>query len=490
MKPDNISKKISQLNLADLSGEELVQLWKAGNEGAAEILADRYSLRLIALVASKLNQRFRHVTDPEDIVQSALGSFFDAAANSRIHVSNSLSLWRLLATFARRKMSKTIDKYDSLKRGGGQRRVSLESAEQAWPGFLSDVADQDSAAERLLAVINIDLPEKLQSVLHGLLAGRSQKEISGDLDVDERTVRRRVVEIRKILAPELKSSNQNAAPKVEPASLPRVNYSEFVLGKLIGSGGFGKVYRASMQQDGSIVAVKFLRKGFWHHAEARQSFLREIETASKVQHAGVIRYHGWGESPHGAPYVISQWIDGRTLGDARTVSPEVFCGYLIQVCLAMAEVHRADIVHGDLTPSNILIDQSGRITITDFGFSQRRSNNSLNGSTSEDNDFLLGGTVGFAAPEQFSNAFGTIGPRTDIYGLGAIAYWYLTGRAPHQASSLEKAIGDTVSEADVKFDSCATTSPLTNSIQQFAQAALKKSVSSRPDSVELLKKLL
>ncbi|GAB5513208.1 MAG: hypothetical protein Rhob2KO_09330 [Rhodopirellula baltica] len=88
-----------------------------------------------------------------------------------------------------------------------------------------------------------------------------------------------------------------------------------MLGKLIGSSGFGKVYRANMQSDASTVAVKFLRKAFWQNEDARLSFVREIGIASQIQHPSVIRYLGYGKSPHGGPYVICEWIDGCSLRD-------------------------------------------------------------------------------------------------------------------------------------------------------------------------------
>jgi serine/threonine protein kinase len=98
-------------------------------------------------------------------------------------------------------------------------------------------------------------------------------------------------------------------------ALPRVNDNQFVLGKLIGSSGFGTVYRANMQSDASTVAVKFLRKPFWQNEDARLSFVREIGIASQIQHPGVICYLGYGKSPHGGPYVICEWIDGCSLRD-------------------------------------------------------------------------------------------------------------------------------------------------------------------------------
>ena len=102
-------------------------------------------------------------------------------------------------------------------------------------------------------------------------------------------------------------------------------------------GGFGKVYHASLQTDGRTVAVKFLRKAFWTNEEARESFLREIESASRISHPGVANYLGWGQSPHGGPYVVSRWIEGQTLEQLGHISASQFIGLLHQICVAFKQ---------------------------------------------------------------------------------------------------------------------------------------------------------
>jgi eukaryotic-like serine/threonine-protein kinase len=362
LQPDRQQKKSFEISLADLSGDELLRRWKAGDEQAAEILFDRYSLRLVALVASRMNRRFRDAVDPDDIVQSAMGSFFDAARHSRIQVSGSVSLWRLLATFARRKMARSIEKQTAAKRGGDQVRVSLEAAEQEMKSIVN--VAQEATISDFLVLLETELTINERELLEHLLTGKTQREIAGALGVDERTVRRRVTRLRDVLAPVSRSVSTTPHGTFSSATLPRIDYREFVLGRLVGAGGFGKVYRAAMQTDGSLIAVKFLRKSFWQNNEAKQSFLREIDQASQINHSGVVRYLGWGQSPHGGPYVVANWIDSVTLIQRRSVSPETFIGYLKQICDALDAVHKAGIVHGDLTPSNILFTASNQIAIT------------------------------------------------------------------------------------------------------------------------------
>lgn len=485
MEPDSQITNSSK-NPGNLSDSELIHRWKLGDERSAECIVDRYSLRMIALVSSRLNPRFRGNIDPEEVVQSALGSFFSAAKQSRLQFSQSVSLWRLLATFAKRKMLRSIERNGAVKRGGDFQTNSFDEAIHYLKG--NPQPDANEMLDDLISELNSDLAPDLRSVLEGLLSGETQIETAARIGVDERTIRRRQARLYETLRPDVDDETQIKTEFI-PNSLPRVDYNQFVLGRLIGSGGFGKVYRAAMQSgDNETVAVKFLRKVFWQDTDAKRTFLREIEQAARVQHPSVVRYLGWGESPQGGPYVLMDWIDGQTLEQRQEVSAEMFVGYLNEICEAIEYVHHAGIIHGDLTPSNVLIDRSGRAIITDFGFSQCMPSDAAISSSSIES--ILGGTPGFAAPEQISECFGRIGPSTDIYAIGGLAFWYLAGRAPHEESSLAASIADTISTTEIDVESLPESSLATKMIHDVAAVALKKSVSDRPNSVAPLKTIL
>ncbi|MEM8733853.1 MAG: protein kinase [Planctomycetota bacterium] len=433
MEPDSVARNFSEnsVSFRDQSDAWLLQSWKKGREQAAEILFDRYSMRLVALIASRLNPRYRSEIAPEEVVQSALGSFFAAVDRSRIEVSEGISLWRLLATFARRKMTRRIERLITAKRGGNQHRISIDLLDSQ-DAYAFD--NQRQIDDEFWRAIDSELPSELSSVVRGLLAGHTQRELAEILGTTERTVRRRLTRVRELIGPGLEERKQteSVAP---PTALPRVNYNEFVLGKLIGTGGLGKVYRASMQKDGQTVAVKFLRRAFWENEGARASFLREINLASQLKHTSILRYLGYGESPHGGPYLLSEWIDGRPLADAERRPTPQFAKLMIQVCDAIQAIHDCGLVHGDLTPANILIDTKGSITVTDFGFSQR----SLQSPSA-----VLGGTLGFAAPEQLDSAFGNIGLKTDVYAIGALIDWHFRGLPPNDGANLGSMLSRTL----------------------------------------------
>ncbi|WP_149495410.1 sigma-70 family RNA polymerase sigma factor [Roseiconus lacunae] len=473
MEPDSDNGKEFQKSesITDRPDGWLLRQWKSGDEQAAEVLFDRYAFRLVALVASRLNRRYRSQVDPDAVMQSAMGSFFDAARHSRIQVSHSVSLWRLLATFARRKLARSIERHSASKRGGEQTRVPLDQAVDQAEIFSADDSDE------LLDQLKTELPADQFLVVEALLAGLTQQEIAKSLGVDERTVRRRITRVRQLLSPvadeatnPLSGYPDEQRLDASSTTLPRVNYNQFVLGKLIGSGGFGKVYRASTQSDGRTVAAKFLRKAFWQNEEARESFIREINAASRINHPGVIRYLGYGESPQGGPYVLSEWIDGRPMHAIDRPSEQRFSQWLRQICEALQAVHDAGLVHGDLTPANILIDNHDRVTITDFGFSQAsvRATNPILGGTR-----VLGGTLGFAAPEQIDPAFGNVSPKTDIYAIGGLIHWHFRGSPPNAGDGTAETLMRSIDPQRSNDD----TSSQTNA---FLQTIMRRSLASSP----------
>lgn len=491
LKPDR-QLKTNQKNIFGLTGAELLARWKDGEEEAAAIIVERYSIRLVAMVASRMNRRFRVAVDPEDIVQSALGSFFMAARLSRLDVSRSVSVWNVLATFTKRKMLRSIERQSALKRGGDRQRVSIDDVLSEW--IADPAADGNESIDELLSELEPPMPTDLRVVLDRLMQGDTRKQIAAELEIDERTVRRRWVRIREMLVPD-PSPGQSRGDVgddaiVESPSLPRIGYNKFVLGRMMGAGGFGKVYRAAMQSESSgVVAVKFLRKVFWQNRAARRSFVSEIDHASRIRHESVVRYVGWGESPQGGPYLISEWFDGVPLGHRRSDSAEVFLDRMVKILDAVRAVHDGGMVHGDLTPGNILVNEVGQVLVTDFGFSKIINSRIAGAQGESDFKTIPGGTPGFAAPEQISTAFGPLCPQTDFYAIGGLAYWYLTGRAPHERNTVELSMASTIDSINVDTESIQTKSKADEAIKRIAVAGLCKPIVERPSSIRAFMEL-
>lgn len=485
-KADSEFQKFSDLSLTNRASHELVSLWHSGSQDAARVLLARYEVRLIALVASRLNRKYRDGIAPEDVVQSAMGSFFRvtrAGANPSIKLESTASAWNILATFVRRKLARALERETAAKRGGGQTRVSLDDVEP-----VLRTSPSATEANELLAEIHSLLNTDQSQLLELLLENATQREIAEQLGVDERTVRRRVKAMQDILNGQLASiDNQNGMlpdSTVETINLTNISYRHFVLGKLVGTGALGKVYRARLQSDGQVVAVKFMHRHLWTNPASRLSFLREIDHASKINHSGVVKYLGWGQSPHGGPYLVCEYIDGQPLTNVKPNDSSISVQWLAQICEAVAAAHQAGVVHGDLTPNNILLDHNGRVVVTDFGFASY-SRKPKTGDAAFESIASPGGTLGFAAPEQISPAFGAISFATDIYAIGGIAFYLLTGRSPHDAGS----VVDTVTDDDVHLpDSHHTHAE--SKLLAVAKLALKKTIDYRPDSVRELAAIL
>ena len=494
LKPDTNSGKEykTRQGLANQTDGTLLREWKSGSEHAAEILVQRYSIRLVALAAGKLAGRWRSKIDPSDTVQSALGSFFNAARNSKVQISESAVLWGLLATFVRRKVARAIERQAAIKRGSEHAQVSSGSLD--WLPAKDDFSANASEADLLLDRLFVELNADLVAVVELLLWGQTQREIGKALQIDERTVRRRLQEIKRRLAkrPLNDDDCQNdlvigdVANDLAAVGMPIMKYNEFVLSKLVGSGAFGKVYRAAMQCDGQTVAVKFLRKSFWQNETVKRTFLQEMRLAAKVSHPHVLKFRGIGQSPQGGIYLVSDWIAGGPISGLRETPLRKFADWMLQICLALEAMHSAGVIHGDLTPQNVLVDANDQIKITDFGFS-RMSRPEENPEPS-----ITGGTIGFAAPEQIDDAFGQVDQWTDVYAVGGLVHWYLTGRPPNlqpfgqhplaQTLGLERSTSECIVNSDGD-----DTEPIVKVLRKIVSEALVPVPVDRPRNIGLIR---
>jgi eukaryotic-like serine/threonine-protein kinase len=227
-------------------------------------------------------------------------------------------------------------------------------------------------------------------------------------------------------------------------------------------------------------------------AAGRQAFLREIESASRIKHPAITRYLGWGESPHGGPYILSELVDGPPLAGSIPCDPLQGVRWIEEIVQAMDAAHQCGVIHGDLTPKNILLRETGRLVITDFGMAHVLSSN-MGRNGPDDLEPFRGGTLGFAAPEQFSAAFGPIGVATDIYAVGGLAYYLLSGRGPHQSG--DDWLSETLSDADPVIPVIEAAGDRSRegyrlaaqqTLQRIATLALRKAIEDRPQGMAAL----
>jgi serine/threonine protein kinase len=191
--------------------------------------------------------------------------------------------------------------------------------------------------------------------------------------------------------------------------------------------------------------VKFLRKSLLHQRGVVERFVGEARTIAKLRHPNIVGIHGLGRTPGGSCFLIMDLVNGPNLailGKTRTISVEEATRWAIQTCHAIEHAHAMGIIHCDLKPANILLDDRGSIRVTDFGLA--RSLTEHTPWTAE-----IEGTAPFMAPEQASRCWGPIDTRTDIYGVGAVLYALLTDRPPWVGRRLPDILADVISAAPV-----------------------------------------
>jgi eukaryotic-like serine/threonine-protein kinase len=225
-------------------------------------------------------------------------------------------------------------------------------------------------------------------------------------------------------------------PSSRPGSLGRLNQYEVL--EVLGKGGFGIVVRAFDETLQRVVAIKVLSPELAATSPARKRFLREARASAKVRHENVVQIYSVEENP--IPYLVMEYIPGQTLQQRleETGPLEVTDVLRIggQIARGLAAAHQQGLIHRDIKPGNILLESGvdQKVKITDFGLARAADDASLSQSG------VIAGTPLFMAPEQASGGR-EVDPRSDIYALGAVAYYLLTGRPPFdEGSGLEALI--------------------------------------------------
>lgn len=433
--------------IEDGSNAELLKLWKSGNQHAAQLLVDRYMLRLTALAQSRLSRVLARRLDADEIVLSAWRSFFVAANRSRLQVPDDDNLWPLLATMTLRKLHRQAQRQLADRRNTA-REISLNN-DDGWQELVSREPAPDDAAQLTsdIEALMARLEPTDREIMMYRLQGVELEAIATRMKCSERTVRRAMQRIRMHLAdyfdvtddpadlspsvtarPIADEDGRCSPPPLNPGPTPSIRYQDLKLEAMIGRGGFGRVYRAQWKTMNCSIAVKFLNKKFWHHQIAVSALIEESLKAQRIEHRHIIRHHGWGQAPSGSPFLAMDLVQGPNL-TVWTQDPSFDASEVescaTQICDALIALHQAGILHGDISPGNVLRRAPHDFVLTDFGFSR----------SAHETHLARGGTPGFLAPEQLSSAFGAISERTDIYGFGALIYSLATRHAPFEGDN-------------------------------------------------------
>ena len=202
----------------------------------------------------------------------------------------------------------------------------------------------------------------------------------------------------------------------------------------IGVGGMAKVYKAKDRLLDRFVAIKILKDQYAEDSEFLKKFNNEAQSAAKLSHINIVNVFDIGEDLYKGErihYIVMEYVDGQTLKDLivnekRLSNPDII-DYSIQIAQALKTAHQAGIIHRDIKPQNILIDNYGLLKVTDFGIARVSSNATITYTSS------ILGTVHYISPEQAKGKI--VDEKSDLYSLGAVMYEMATGKVPFDADN-------------------------------------------------------
>ncbi|MDF1812646.1 MAG: protein kinase [Verrucomicrobiales bacterium] len=214
-------------------------------------------------------------------------------------------------------------------------------------------------------------------------------------------------------------SSTSNLPEVE--ALNQDIGENYEITELIGSGGMGAVYLATQKGLERQVAIKILPGDI---EGLRKRFGKEAHVLAQCSHPNIVSVYDFGETKSGIPFIVMEYVRGGDLQqmlDRGRIPFQDGFSMLRQICDGLAYAHSRDLVHLDIKPANILIDDEGIVKIVDFGLARIIGESPAQSS--------IGGTALYSAPETINNKTG-IDQRADIYSLGIVIYQLLTGDLP------------------------------------------------------------
>ena len=278
-------------------------------------------------------------------------------------------------------------------------------------GQLGGIAQRADAVGRLARVMDRMATE----------VGERERRLRGRLDLlkGEITVARR-------------TSEHAAASDHDRLRAGQSFAGRYAVESVVGRGGMGTVYKARDSELNELVAIKTLHPDLVRDEESRERFKDEIRLTRRITHRNVVRTHDFGESD-GLWYITMEYVEGltvRDLLDARGrlgVEPALAIG--LQLAESLVVAHQMGVIHRDIKPQNLLLDDAGVLKVMDFGVARLAENTAGNTQAG-----MIVGTPMYMAPEQL--AAETVDARADLYSVGVVLFEILTGEMPINAPTV------------------------------------------------------
>jgi serine/threonine protein kinase len=242
---------------------------------------------------------------------------------------------------------------------------------------------------------------------------------------------------------------------------------------VLGEGAMGIVFKAARVSNGEVVALKVLRAELSGDETYRRRFAREGEIAGGLSHRHLVTVVDAGEAD-GHPYLATRYVLGHSLAAVLETDgplpPTPLLRIMAEIATALDTLHSEGLVHRDVKPANIMVDESGTSFLTDFGLAKGAA------ATVLTTPGHVVGTLDYLAPEVIKGQ--PAGPPADIYALGCVTYECIAGRPPFSGGSFVEAT--LASLQDEPPDPCADRDDLPPALSFAVLQALAKSPGDRP----------
>ena len=222
----------------------------------------------------------------------------------------------------------------------------------------------------------------------------------------------------------------NEESTIDSAPAPLDDFGDFFLLEVRGAGGMGIVYKARQKNLDRLVAIKILHSAKAGHSQFQKRFEREAKALAALAHPNIVGVHDFGKQDEHY-YLVMEYVKGLTLREIQvqnSFTPQEIFDILRQICDALEYAHRQGVIHRDIKPDNILIDQEGRVRIADFGLAKLGDSSEIQDKTLTRSGVMMG-TMNYMAPEQMVNS-ADVDSRADIFSTGVVLYEMLTGELP------------------------------------------------------------
>lgn len=247
---------------------------------------------------------------------------------------------------------------------------------------------------------------------------------------------------------DVEALDAQVATTLPPVDFPDSLSEDFEILSELGTGGMGAVFKVRNKHDGKVFAIKILRRDLARDQSSRKRFLNEARLVSTLSHASIISVIDFGLSDEGTPFILMEYLEGKTLSkilkDSGVLPLKRCHRVLLQIAQALVHAHENGITHRDIKPSNVIImeiEDEWQAKLVDFGIAKL--------SDGEKTTTLTGtgqiiGSPYYMSPEQCRGE--ELDLRSDIYSYGCMFYECLCGHPPFQSTSAVKVIIDHLTE--------------------------------------------